>query len=1014
MTQNRGTTRLAVKRGTPTAPAGDGKRFPSTTLYSADLGSAGARVRSYAALRYSEVYPGIDWIWRFHDGALEFGFDLAAGADPTQIEIAVQGADNIRIDDRGDLVIDGGAPLRYERPIAWQNGPAGEIDIAVSFKIAGNTVTFQVGEHDPTLPLIIDPVLRYSRPIGGAGYDAAYGVAVDASGAVYVTGETNSVDFISSRAIRTQRDAFVAKLSSDGSQVLYTVILSSAGNDAGKGIAIDDSGNVWVVGVAGGPGFPTTSGALARNSAGSEDAFVAKIDKNGALSYATYLGGGGSDMATAIAIAGGAVYVAGQTSSVNFPVSAGAAQTTYGGGIDAFLVKLTSGGSVVAYATLFGGSGIETAAAVTSDTTGNACVAGRTDSWDLPVRNAIQPIYAGSGDGFLACINPSGATWTAVTYWGASGPDQANAMTRDAAGNLYVAGESYSTAGGAPSYNAFITKFNSIGTSVLYHTLLGGSGSDSALAVAVDAAGHAWVAGNTDSVNFPVTDETKYGGAIDAFTAEFSIDGKSLLAASYHGGYGSDRAFALALTGNGEPVVAGATESVNFPSTAGNSPGASNAFVTRWRTTNSPPASSSFSPSIGSGTSQRFTAVFTDPDGYQDISLIGIEFGRQLGFVGTCFLYYTNGGLLLMNDTGSAWLPSRVPGSAGTLENSQCSIDLSKSSVSGSGATLSIVLALSFKAALGNAFQIYETVSDLGGLQDGWRAVGNWGTNAAPLVTSISPNAGSGNSKTFIFSFSDPDGYQDISLVGMEFGRQLGFVGTCFLYYNGSFLLMNDTGTAWLAAQTPGVAGTLQNSQCSIDVGRSTISASGTTLLVSVAVTFKTPIGPTFQMYASVTDRGGLTDGWKTIGSWGAATAPKILSVSPATGSGASGVFTFSYSDTDGYQNLSVIGMEFGRSLGFIGTCFMNYTGAGLFLMNDSGTAWFPPKMPGSAAVVENSQCSIDLSRFSVSSSGSTMTITLAVTFKAAIGNSLQIYTSVTDQDGLQDGWKSMGTWVKP
>ena len=138
--------------------------------------------------------------------------------------------------------------------------------------------------------------------------------------------------------------------------MVYTAILSSGGNDAGKAIAVDGGGNVWIAGVAGGSGFPFTSGAVSSHSSGAEDAFVVRLDSNGLLHYATYLGGSGTDVATGLAIdLSGSVYVAGYTSSVNFPTTSGPPQTSYQGGTDAFLVKLSTSGAFLSYSTLLGG-----------------------------------------------------------------------------------------------------------------------------------------------------------------------------------------------------------------------------------------------------------------------------------------------------------------------------------------------------------------------------------------------------------------------------------------------------------------------------------------------------------------------------------------------------------------------------------------------------------------------------------------------------------------------------------
>ena len=569
---------------------GEGDPVTSTMLYRGAFDSLGLRLRSYEAIRYHGVYPGIDWVWHFQEGALEFQFELDPGADPASIWMAFTGVSVLRLDRDGNLDLDGGAGLRYRRPEAWQNGPLGRIAVPVAFRIDSGIVTFDVGPHDASLPLTIDPVVKYSRYLGGAGYDAAYAVATDAAGSVYVTGETGSVDFSSSSGVRYNRDAFVSKLSPDGGQVLYTAILSSGGNDAGKAIAVDGGGNVWIAGMAGGSGFPVTSGAVSSYSSGAEDAFVARVDSNGLLKYATYLGGGGTDVATALAIdLSGNVYVAGYTSSVNFPTTSGAPQTNYQGGTDAFLVKLSASGGFLSYSTLLGGSGNDSFNALSVDASGSACAAGQTSSSNLPVRNAVQATYGGNGDALLACLNPTGTAWSTLTYMGGSGLDEALGIARDGAGNIYLAGDTYSydfpttlsayRKVSAGAYDAFAVKLNSAGDAIVFATLLGGSASDSATAISVDASGKVWIAGYTASVDFPVTGSPSFGGYFDGFLAQLSTDGSSLLWAGYLGGSGDDRCLGMALSATGEPIVVGLTGSANFPITVGASPAPYNAFV---------------------------------------------------------------------------------------------------------------------------------------------------------------------------------------------------------------------------------------------------------------------------------------------------------------------------------------------------------------------------------------------------------------------------------------------------
>jgi hypothetical protein len=656
--------RMQLGGGTRPAIAGEGPLAGATRIYEG-TDALPSLWRGYETIRYGGAYPGIDWRWRFREGALEFTFEVSPGTDPSAIRLVFTGVDQLKLDGDGNLEIEGSPDLQYQRPEAWQETADGRVAVTAAFRIEGNAVTFDVGAYERDLPLIIDPVVRYSRQLGGAGFDAAYAVTTDSAGGVYVAGETASADFTSSMAIRRNRDAFVSKLSADGTQMVYTTILSSGGNDAARSLVVDGAGNVWVTGMAGGPGFPVTAGPSGTSSA--EDAFVAKLNTAGALVYATRLGGSGSDSANAIGLDGaGNIYIAGQTSSTDFPTTSGSAQTAYRGGTDAFAAKLPAGGGAPSYSTLLGGSGNDLAKAVTVDAAGNACFAGRTDSSNLPVTSPIQAVYGGSGDAFLACLNAGGTAWTALTYLGGTTPDQANAIARDAAGDIYVAGEVFSLQGSSSgTYDAFVMKLTAGGAGLIYVTVLAGSGSDSAAAIAANSTG-VWVAGQTSSTDFPVTGAPVFGGSYDGFLASLSVDGKSLGLAGFIGGAAEDRCTALALAPTGEAIVAGVTSSNNFPTTTGTTPGAYNAFVASWKMDKA----AITSPTPGSHlTGATVTFVWSAAVGatayWLDVNSTcvtcgGVLFGRNVGLATsqTVTGLPTNGGMIyvrLWTQLSGAW-----------------------------------------------------------------------------------------------------------------------------------------------------------------------------------------------------------------------------------------------------------------------------------------------------------------------------------------------------------------------
>ncbi|MBI2322917.1 MAG: SBBP repeat-containing protein [Chloroflexi bacterium] len=271
-----------------------------------------------------------------------------------------------------------------------------------------------------------------------------------AAGNAYVTGYTDPADFPTTAGAfeRTYNgggnDAFVAKLSADGSALVYGTYLGGSGQDVANAIAVDAAGNAYVAGWAISADFPTTAGAFDRTYGGSGgDAFVVKLDTTGsALAYATYLGGSSQDDSSGIAVdAAGSAYVTGRTRSPDFPTTAGAFDRTHNGNDDVFVAKLDATGSALVYATYLGGSSQDDSSGIAVDAAGSAYVAGSTLSTDFPTTaGAFDQTYNGGGEAFVAKLNATGSTLVYATYMGGSESDQATGIAVDVATNAYVTG----------------------------------------------------------------------------------------------------------------------------------------------------------------------------------------------------------------------------------------------------------------------------------------------------------------------------------------------------------------------------------------------------------------------------------------------------------------------------------------------------------------------------------------------------------------------------------------------
>ncbi|MBP8273159.1 MAG: SBBP repeat-containing protein [Acidobacteria bacterium] len=605
-------------------------------------------VPTYAAVRYRDIYQGIDLRhYSAATGELEHDLIVAPGADPRQIAMAIDGADDLRLDDAGAIVLtQGGAALRLRRPVTYQDTPAGRRVIPSAYQVAGGRIGITLGEYDASLTLVIDPILVYSTYLGGSSTDDGYALAVDASGSAYVAGLVMSSNFPTvsgsyDTAIFGPWDAFVSKFNASGALV-YSTFLGGSGSDYAVGIAVDSSGNAYVTGSTASFDFPIAS-AYQSTLQGGRSAFVTKLNASGTgLTYSTYLGGSGYDDGLAIAVdASGNAYIGGQTTSSNFPTSS-AVQATYGGANDGFITKMifSSNTLALAYSSYFGGSGADRVTSVkiyVASGFPNAVFGGATSSPNIPLAGAFDSVLNGVGDGFVARLAYLGSL-IGSTYLGGTGDDAVEAIAVDSSGSVYATGSTASTnfptAGAAQAANAggidaFVTKLNSSQSAVLYSTYLGGSLEDTGLSVAVDSAGAAHVVGLTKSANFPTSGAilSLVSGQQEAFLTRMSVSGSSRTYSTYLGGSGTDTAHGVAVTSAGDVWVTGRTGSSDFPELLAAQPsfggGSVDAFLVRLKAP--VPTLSSISPaSRAAGTSVTVTLTGTNFEPYYtNISVSG-------------------------------------------------------------------------------------------------------------------------------------------------------------------------------------------------------------------------------------------------------------------------------------------------------------------------------------------------------------------------------------------------------
>ena len=496
----------------------------------------------YAEVVYRDLWPGIDLAMRGVPGELKYEFRVRAGGRPSDIRIDYSGADGLAIAEDGALQITTAmGALRDSSPIAWQmiGGTRTAIDSRYVLNAGRNGYSFAVSDaYQPSHELIIDPGLEYSTFLGGTSHDFGTAIAVDSGGNAYVTGTTQSTN------------------------------------------------------------FPTRTGSFDRTfNGGVVDVFVTKLNPTGtALVYSTYLGGtpaavpaGGSDpfeFGRAIAVdAAGNAYVAGQTTSANFPTTAGAFDRSLNIGTfdatDAFVTKLNAAGSGLVYSTFLGGTDIDDALAIAVDGSGQAYVGGETGSTNFPTTaGAFDRSINGAFDAFVVKFNAAGSALVYSTFIGGTEVEFVEDIAV-AGGTAYITGPTRSpnfptTAGAFDTtqngfaFDAFVARVNATGSALVFSTILGGSEADFSDAIAVDAAGDVYVSGGTASTDFPTTpgafDQSPDGS--DAFVTKLNAFGSALSFSTVIGGSNGEGAAGIALDASDNAWITGATSSTDFPTTA--------------------------------------------------------------------------------------------------------------------------------------------------------------------------------------------------------------------------------------------------------------------------------------------------------------------------------------------------------------------------------------------------------------------------------------------------------------
>ena len=457
----------------------------SNYLFGPDANKWITGVAQYAKVRYTNIYPGVDVVYYGNQDRLEHDFVVHPRADVGQIRLAFSGVQRSELNRNGELVLHvSGGELCLKRPRAYQIIRRREVDVPTEYILQNRQASFRVGHRDPNRTLIIDPVLVYSTFLGGPPSSAgssqgARAIAVDGTGDVYVAGFTTSTNFqvtpgglSSTPAPIPQYAGFVSKLDSTGANLLYSTYVSGLFPNA---LLVDSSGNVYLLG--------------------------------GRVEW------------SALPIPNG---------STSFQASPK--------GNNICILKLNATGDAVLYGTYLGGSTLEYPGGIVLDAAGNLYVSGTTASSDFPIVNPIQAtIGLSKQNAFVSELNATGSALLFSTYLGLDSFSSADGIAVDAAGKIYVVGsttpgftlgfpttpDAFQSTCDASKYDAFLMKLMTNPSSLLYSTCLGGAGDETGRAVAVDAAGNAYVAGSSSSSDFPVLRPLQPCGLNSGFVAGF-------------------------------------------------------------------------------------------------------------------------------------------------------------------------------------------------------------------------------------------------------------------------------------------------------------------------------------------------------------------------------------------------------------------------------------------------------------------------------------------------------------
>jgi gliding motility-associated-like protein len=483
-------------------------------------------IPDYNQINYLNLYPDINLRYYGSGKNLKYDYILKPGADIKNIRMKCEGIENININKEGELELKNAwGIIKENKPFSYQiiDGIKKEVDVRFSL-INENTFGFKIfGEYDKNIDLTIDPVtLIWGTYVGGniptnGGY--LFGLTMDASGDIYATGYYPNTFPVTTGAYDQSfndgtGDVFVFKLNSAGNALSYATYIGGNGDDRGNSIAVNNNGEAYITGYTTSATTSFPANTVIGTAIGGRSVFVCKLNAGGSsLDYSTYIGGMNHDIGNGIKVdASGNAFVTGETQSSNFPSLGSSFDLTYNGGSsDAFVFKLNPAGNSLLYSTFIGGSGNDRGRALALNNAGVIFLTGQTNSANYPATpGAYDNSINGDFDAFVTKINTStGLVYS--TFTGGTAGDEGASIDINFSDEAFITGYSFSpdypTTTGS-SFNglkdAIVTKLNSTGSSLIYSRFVGGSDLDEGTSIIVNARDQVFIAGNTESTNFPI------------------------------------------------------------------------------------------------------------------------------------------------------------------------------------------------------------------------------------------------------------------------------------------------------------------------------------------------------------------------------------------------------------------------------------------------------------------------------------------------------------------------------